>query len=216
MFRAELARAYAEGLASWLATGEVVMPEHKARIEAIVSESAQAAVVAGGKQVKAFNGLEAKDFAETFAMWALRYIAQEAVRRRIVNITETTRAQIVAGVTRGWDEGLGQDGTARILREMTPGLARQRSAVIARTEVHGAANYGAIVAAKETGLEMGKTWIAVEDHRTRPDHADMNGTRVAMDDTFAFPGYDLAFPGDPNGPPEGVVNCRCVLAFDVV
>lgn len=157
--------------------------------------------------------VERKDFASTMQKLALRYITQEAFRRKITRITETTRGQIVEQVERGFAAGLGQDPIARLISQSVPSIARARAAVIARTETHGAAGYGANAAADETGLTLRKEWIAAEDERTREDHAEMDGTIVDMGQTFDFPGYSLMYPGDPSGPPEGIINCRCVAGY---
>jgi len=159
--------------------------------------------------------IERKDFASTVAKLAIRYIGLEAYRRRIVNISETTRANIIAQVARGFDAGLGQEGVARLIRQSVPEIARARSSVIARTEVHGAAGYGAQGAAIETGLELSKEWIAAEDERTRDSHAEINGQIVGMQDYFDVGGYSAQFPGDPSLPPEECINCRCVSAYVV-
>ena len=159
--------------------------------------------------------IERKDFASTVAKLAIRYIGLEAYRRRIVNISETTRANIIAQVARGFDAGLGQEGVARLIRQSVPEIARARSSVIARTETHGAAGYGAQGAAVETGLELSKEWIASEDERTRDSHAEINGQIVGMQDYFDVGGYSAQFPGDPSLPPEECINCRCVSAYVV-
>jgi SPP1 gp7 family putative phage head morphogenesis protein len=214
MYR-ELRRAYLAGLDGWQETGAVPeLPEHAKNVAEIVTRFAEIAVRRFGGTIGAKSRqIERKDFAQTMAKLAFRYISQEAVRQRITSITETTRGNIVNAVQRGFDEGLGQEGVGRYVRDLVPGLSRARANIIARTETHGAANYGAFGAAAETGLELRKEWLAAEDGRTRPDHADMHGTIIGMDDAFQFPGYSLQYPGDPSGPPEAVINCRCTLAF---
>ncbi len=53
-------------------------------------------------------------------------------------------------------------------------------------------------------------WHATQDDRTRDSHAEMDGQEVAMGESFITGnGNALEFPGDPNGPPEEVINCRC-------
>lgn len=215
----EIARSMRWTVDQFEETGAVpVDRRHLNEIRDILTRQADMAVRLFGKRILAAQKsdaltLERKDFAETLAKLAIRYIGLEAFRRRITNITDTTRQQIINGVDRGFNEGLGQAGTARLIRDVVPALSRQRSAVIARTETHGAANYGANGAAKETGLTLRKEWISAEDERTREDHADMNGTIVDMDAAFDFPDYSLQFPGDPSGPAEGVINCRCAIGY---
>jgi hypothetical protein len=53
-------------------------------------------------------------------------------------------------------------------------------------------------------------WRATHDNRTRDSHAEMDGQEVAMGEMFITgDGNALEFPGDPNGPPEEIINCRC-------
>jgi uncharacterized protein with gpF-like domain len=160
--------------------------------------------------------LETKGFAETMAVLALRYIASEAVRRRIASIAETTRDNIVSAVAKGYADGLGQAGVAGYIRALVPAFSKARAAMIARTEVHGAANYGATAAAKETGLPLRREWIAAEDGRTRASHAAADGQIVGMDEPFIVGDARLMFAGDPNGPADEVINCRCTIGFIVL
>ena len=90
--------------------------------------------------------------------------------------------------------------------------------MIARTETHGAANYGSDEAAKQTGLPLSREWISAQDERTRETHREANGTTTSMDGTFKVGDAELAFPGDPDGGadyPEEVINCRCTVAYIV-
>jgi len=137
---------------------------------------------------------------------ALGYIASEVIRRRITNVSDTTRAQIIGAVARGYDEGLGQDGVAGFIRDLIPGMSGARAGMIARTETHGAANYGSVSAAAETGLRLRKEWISAEDERTRESHDAANGQIVAMDDAFDVGGEALMYPGDPAGSAAEVIT----------
>jgi len=157
--------------------------------------------------------LETKDFAGTMARLALSYVASEMIRRRIVSISETTRSQIVAGIARGYAAGLGVADIARQIRDVVPLRSESRAAMIARTETHGAANFGANEAARETGLNLRREWIAAEDARTRETHDAANGQIVGMDEPFDIGGALLMYPGDPDGPPEETINCRCAVGF---
>ena len=57
---------------------------------------------------------------------------------------------------------------------------------------------------------IGYVWHATHDDRTRESHAVMDGQEVAQDEPFITGnGVELRYPGDPDGPPEEVINCRC-------
>lgn len=168
-------------------------------------------------------------FAEFFRALALTWINQEPIRRRIQSVTETTREFIVRRVARGQKEGLGIDVIAKGITEDLPSISRQRAALIARTETHGAANFAAHETAKSTGLELTKKWVSGADHRVRAiardddfDHLAMNGQEQEMDDPFMMPwvgggGEPLAimYPGEAGKPGGAVINCRCVSVHRV-
>ena len=64
------------------------------------------------------------------------------------------------------------------------------------------------VAAEKIGIKVRKEWLATIDGRTRHSHAMLDGKVVDKDKKF---GNGCMFPGDPNGPPWEVYNCRCTL-----
>jgi hypothetical protein len=58
----------------------------------------------------------------------------------------------------------------------------------------------------------GKQWNATSGGRTRDDHANSNGQRRRLDDTFDVGGEQLMKPGD--GSARQSVNCRCVPTYE--
>ena len=206
----------------WEQTGNVTLPrDFRDRIEATYRQMAIASITTFGsrimEQAKARGlKLETKEsFAQIMTRRALRFIEQEAIRRRITEVTETTRDQIIRAVDKGYRDGLGQRGTASYILDLVPQISSYRAEVIARTETHGAANYGSQEAAKQTGLPLSREWLAAADDRTRETHREANGQVVGMDDTFRVGDSDLAFPGDPSGPADEVINCRCAVGYIV-
>jgi uncharacterized protein with gpF-like domain len=219
----ELEAAMREMVSHWEQTGNVVLPRgFYDRIAATYQQIALASVTTFGSRVmeqgKARGlDLETKETKESFAQimrrLALRYIEQEAIRRRITEVTETTRDQVIRAVRKGYDDGLGQRGTANYILDLVPQIADYRANMIARTETHGAANFGSQEAAKQTGLPMKKQWLAAQDDRTRDTHREVSGEAVGMDDTFRVGDSDLHYPGDPAGAADEVINCRCALGY---
>ena len=85
----------------------------------------------------------------------------------------------------------------------------------ARTMVTGAENKGrqdSYARAEADGIILQKEWISTNDSRTRHSHAALDGAIVDQDKKFD---NGLMFPGDPNGRPEEVWNCRCTVAAKV-
>lgn len=74
-----------------------------------------------------------------------------------------------------------------------------------------AANGGTFAAVQgRPGLEM--WWVSMRDRAVRDTHAAADGQTRTPGDTFDIGGYPLHYPGEPVGPPEIWINCRCLLA----
>jgi uncharacterized protein with gpF-like domain len=163
------------------------------------------------------RNLVTKDF-ERFQELLEQYIEEIGLPQGRL-IAGTTREQVLSSVARGTAEGLGLPQIAADIRARSTALSVARAAVIARTETHSAAMWSQVEAIKDTGLVLRKQWVATQDARTRTgedgpfDHANMNGVTVGPDELFDVDGDMLEFPGDPNGDPANIINCRCVLNF---
>jgi uncharacterized protein with gpF-like domain len=230
----EIYQAIVDMVDRWIVTNEVTLPRgFRSQIEDIYRQMAVSAATSFGvriwQQGKSLGlALERKeDFAETMLREALRYIGQEFIRKRIQGVVETTQNSIIKAIARGYLEGLDQKAIGNLIIESGTRVSQSRANRIARTEIHGAANFGAFEAAKRTGLPAKKEWLSGQDHRTRAfdredewDHLHYDGTTVGMDESFAFESVKgqrnlLQYPGDPSGSEGNVINCRCTLAFKV-
>lgn len=228
----EIYRATVDMVDRWRMTNEVTLPRgFYGEIEDAYRGMVVAATTAFGVRVwqqgKSFGlDLERKeDFAATMLRAALQYIGQEFVRQRITGVVDTTRNNIVNAIARGYLEGLGQSDIADLIIDAGVQISQARANLIARTEIHGAANYGATEAAKQTGLVTKKEWLSSQDDRTRSfdegdewDHLNYDGTKVGMDEPFVFTSAagqtdSIMYPGDPSGAAGNVINCRCTTAF---
>lgn len=86
----------------------------------------------------------------------------------------------------------------------------------ARTMTTSAENAGRMDSykrAEDMGIKMGKTWLAAHDNHTRRTHRIYDGMTIPIKEEFA---PNLMFPGDPDGDPAEVYNCRCTLVADVL
>lgn len=86
--------------------------------------------------------------------------------------------------------------------------------MIVRTESTKATNVTQMLAADDEVYQMEKTWIAIEDNRTRVTHSHrgVDGEKVNLDQPFT---NGLLYPGDPSGDAAEVINCRCTLGYNV-
>lgn len=130
-------------------------------------------------------------------------------------------AQIAEGVTEG--ESI-PDIAARVDDVLTVSGSQRwqnRAVVVARTEVTAANSAGALAAGAQLeiteGRRMVKTWVATtrppSSERTRPSHLEADGQTVALREPFIVgsEGARMQYPGDPTGPADEVIQCRCTL-----
>ena len=125
------------------------------------------------------------------------------------------------------------ESIARLTSVATPigafPTAAVRAEAIVRTEFGRVSNIAAMsgiqaLAANPYGLSndqrsymldangvMYKEWIAVGDHRTRPEHAALDGTIIPINESFMLGEFSAQFPKDPSLPAKHAVNCRCMV-----
>lgn len=83
-----------------------------------------------------------------------------------------------------------------------------RAASVARTENGIAWGTGQHAQMKDASV-IAEIWITSRDLRVRDSHKDLEGDCALIDEPFD---NGLLHPLDPTGPPEEVINCRCVAA----
>jgi len=94
-----------------------------------------------------------------------------------------------------------------------------RAETILRTEMQRAYNLANHSQQLETAKRTPgttKSWVATADTRTRQSHLRAHMTYKAnpipVEEPFIVGGAKLMYPGDPNGPPEETINCRCRMS----
>ena len=121
------------------------------------------------------------------------------------------KKQITASVTSSILQGKSIKHMADDLQSRIVTMNRDSAIRTARTAVTGAQNAGRIdsyFAAEKMGIKCRKEWMATLDGRTRHSHAMLDGEVVDNDKKFS---NGCRFPGDPNGAPAEIYNCRCTL-----
>ncbi|MBB3040122.1 hypothetical protein FHU29_004617 [Hoyosella altamirensis] len=150
--------------------------------------------------------------------WQTVYLSQ--VRNRMVNTPDTVYKAISTHVAEALRLGESiPQMRDRIATELDVTNVEQwprRATVVARTESGGAMNsatrQAAILQSDITGTLLDQVWIATPgSDRTRETHLEAHGQRVPLGEHFIVGGYELAAPGDPDGPAEEVIQCRCTL-----
>jgi hypothetical protein len=149
--------------------------------------------------------------------FAVRYLAE--VRNRLVRIPDEVYDLIAGQVAQAVNLGEGIPKIAsrvdNILSTSQSDRWPNRATTIARTETIGALNAGRSdafkIMADDSDEPMEKLWLATTDNRTRATHRAADGQRVPVESTFTVGGFSLAFPGDPIGPAQEVIQCRCTM-----
>lgn len=143
------------------------------------------------------------------------HISESANRLRGIgdDLWRKTRQQLVSGVTEG-------DSIPQLSKRVRGELAvtANRAKTIARTEVISASNAGSffqVMALPPDIRPQSKTWLATNDTRTRLSHRVADGQTEPLEENFTVGGASLKYPGDPIGPPDEIINCRCTLTWNM-
>ena len=178
-------------------------------------------LILSGEIVKAlglaFERLLGADYRWTQRPAMTRYLAE--VRNRLVRIPDEVydlmAGELAAGANLGESIPELSQRVDNVLSTTASERWPNRATVIARTETIGALNASRmeafrIIAEDDPDTRYEVIWLATDDHRTRRTHDDADGQRVPIGQPFVVGGFELAFPGDPTGPPQEVIQCRCV------
>jgi 2'-5' RNA ligase len=139
--------------------------------------------------------------------------------KHITSIVDTTRANVMRVIGSSYQAGLSIPDTAQAIQTVMTDAAPVRAVMIARTEMASAVNGASLLAAnavsKATGKPMTKTWLTAPGARypRHEDYDDLDGQTVSQNGTFQVGNDQLQYPGDPNGSPEEVINCRCAMTY---
>lgn len=155
--------------------------------------------------------------ADRLTDWRARFLA--GVRTRLLGAPAAAVKLVHAAVAAGQAAGDAVSGLRTRARQAlswgSGGPWRAFANRTARTEAGAVVNGTRLARAeaeeRDTGSELVKTWRCLRDDRVRPTHFAADGQTVPLGSAFTVGGALLAFPHDPNGPPEEVINCRCLL-----
>lgn len=118
------------------------------------------------------------------------------------------RKKLNSAITQGILHG---DSIPNISKQLNSVTQSGMAAAIrnARTAITGAECAGrdeSYRMAQEDGVDLDREWVPTLDGKTRHSHAAMHGEKRKVGEPFS---NGCMYPGDPNGPPEEVYNCRC-------
>lgn len=174
---------------------------------------------------KKFDPAQYRDvFAFKFAA-----LANQVAGTRVTAVQNNRKQVLIKELKRFFSDpefqALNERDAQKLLRDRFKGISKYQAERIIRTESVAAANFATGESAKQMFNEQDlmKEWITAEDGRVRriprdqASHRAMNGVTIPAADKFDVPTKDgidrLMFPGDPNGSPSNVINCRCTVAY---
>lgn len=129
-------------------------------------------------------------------------------------ILKWSRRKVNTAITQGVLQGESIDKIAKRLVDVV-GMQGKYALTNARTAMTAAQNAGRMdsyLNSAALGIKLKKQWMATLDERTRTSHQDLDGEIVEINKPFS---NKLMYPGDPDGAPGEVYNCRCTLVGEL-
>jgi hypothetical protein len=168
----------------------------------------------------AYRSILGDDFAWEQRTFVGRYLTE--VRNRLTRLPDEVFDLVSGQVAQGVNLGEGIPELAKRVEQVFSVTDSERwenrATTVARTEAIGAMNAGRLdafraAAEAEPDIVFEKMWISTSDSRTRPTHVEADKQRVLLESPFSVGGFDLMFPGDPTGPPQECIQCRCSMVL---
>ena len=135
-------------------------------------------------------------------------IMQSAKQRFAEEIAGPHWERMKASLSEGIHNGENSRQLAERVRE-TMGHEINNAPTVARTEINPAYQEGQLEGMRQSGVVIGKEWLAAFTANSRDDHLSADGQKVALDDYFVVGGEPLRYPGDPSGSASNIINCLC-------
>lgn len=132
---------------------------------------------------------------------------------KITTAPESVVRPMMQSLQESYDSGKSIPRAARAMRAAGYEHSQKMAERIARTETISSSNAASLAMVK-MGTDLGfKVWMANIDLRTRKTHISANDQTVPIESQFVVGGALMDYPGDPSGPGEEVINCRCSLGY---
>ena len=139
--------------------------------------------------------------------------------------SENNMTRIHKNIADSLESGMSIDDAAGQVRKDFGEFYEGQAKTIVRTEFASAMSEASYQFGNDLATiskKMSKTWLAMGDEHTRPDHLaldqkSLSGNAEDVPDMYFESGdTSLRYPKDESGEAKDVINCRCDLLWDVV
>jgi hypothetical protein len=145
-----------------------------------------------------------------------KFPAQEALdliyqRKNLISgVPDEIFAEIQNEIATGLSQGESIDDLAKRISGKFDEIIKSRAELIAQTETAAAYGFASQAAALQAGVPY-KQWIhsGLPLH-PRPDHLEIDGLIVPIEEPYPVGDPPLMYPHDPDGSAEDVINCGCI------
>lgn len=128
----------------------------------------------------------------------------------MLSVNKTTTDALRASLTDAIANGEGLSDIRERISSIYTDAQGFRAETIARTEVGASQNFGRTAEMENQKVEK-KVWITTFSN-SRDAHIEADGQIVGAGENFSVGGESLAYPGDPSGSPDNVINCQCSVS----
>ena len=127
-----------------------------------------------------------------------------------------THTEVEAALAAAIENGEGIPDAIKRLKDL-PGFNRKRARATAITEILTANSHSQHEAYRQSPAVTGKKWkhSGKKKNKPRPDHVDLNGTVVGVDETFDVGGEKAQYPRDTNLSAKQRVFCHCTMGPEI-
>lgn len=134
----------------------------------------------------------------------------EILNNKSRSISYTTSKALAELVQNALEQGWGPDRIAQEITATFEGFKASRARTIAITNATAGFEAGQYASFRRAGIRASR-WLSERDGLVRLTHDAADGQEKPIDVPFLVGRSLMLHPGDPAGPAEEVINCRCTL-----
>jgi HK97 family phage portal protein len=144
----------------------------------------------------------------------LKQVIRRALIRssqKLKSVNPNTQKKIANQLREGLEADEGINELESRVRQVL-GANRTRALTIARLETGSAVSAGRHAGLEASGAKL-KSWLSARDKAVRDSHRQAEtdyAEGIPLEQPFKVGDATLMYPTDPAGPPEEIINCRCV------